>query len=160
MLLWARFAGSLMWTRLNIFTFALCMLLYFFIQTNSCTLFKTNSHSNLKHQIVKNVCKNIIKTLHVSVTTVWPSSVFHAWCRYYFSACLHGQAVYLVCGCMLFMCVCAWCTCLSTDVCACLMYLSVYRRVCVPDVLVCWQTCVRAWCTCLSTDKYIRHAHT
>ena len=37
---------------------------------------------------------------------------FRAQCCYYFSACLRRQVVYLVCGCMLSMCVRARCTCL------------------------------------------------
>jgi hypothetical protein len=41
-------------------------------------------------------------------------AVFRAKCCYYFSACLRRQVVYLVCGCVLSMCVCA-----------CLMYLCV-----------------------------------
>jgi hypothetical protein len=32
-------------------------------------------------------------------------AVFRALCCYYLSACLRRQVVYLVCGCMLFMCV-------------------------------------------------------
>jgi hypothetical protein len=32
-------------------------------------------------------------------------AVFHVWCCYHFSACLFRQVVYLVCGCMLSMCV-------------------------------------------------------
>jgi hypothetical protein len=40
-------------------------------------------------------------------------AVFRAWCCYYFCVCLRRQVVYLVCGCMLSMCVRDW------------MYLSV-----------------------------------
>jgi len=43
----------------------------YFIQTNSCTLFKTHSHSHLKKtKLLKMFVKHIIKTLHVSVTIV------------------------------------------------------------------------------------------
>ena len=62
-------------------------------------------------------------------------AVFRAQCCYYFSACLRRQVVYLVCGCMLSMCVCACLMyliicyvavcCLCVCVCVCLMYLSV-----------------------------------
>ena len=53
-----------------------------------------------------------------------------------FNACLPRQVVYLVCGCMLSMCVC------------------------VPDVLVCGMFGCEQFTTKHRTDKYIRHAHT
>jgi len=132
--------------------------------------------------------KHIIKSLHVSVTLVWPSSggrlsclvlllflclfvssscLFGMWlyvvyvcaCLMYlsvgwlvvhnFSACLCRQVVYLVCGCMLSMCVRAWYTCLwdvwwfTTSLLVCVVKLFIWYVavcclcVCLPDVFVC-----------------------
>jgi hypothetical protein len=89
-----------------------CCYIYF-IQTNSCALFKTHSH--LKPKILKIFVKHIIKTLHVSVTIVWLSSdgrlsclvLLLLFCLFASSSCLFGMWHYVVC------------------VCACLMYFSV-----------------------------------
>ena len=84
--------------------------------------------------------KHIIKTLHVSVTIVWPSSggrlsclvLLLLLCLFASSSCLFGTWLYVV-----YVCVRAWCTCLW-------------------DV---WLWTVQ-FTTKHPTDKYIRHAHT
>ena len=55
-------------------------LFIYFIQTNSCTLFKHIRIHIWNIKFLKMFVKHIIKTLHVSVTIVWPSSgaVFRA----------------------------------------------------------------------------------
>jgi hypothetical protein len=89
-----------------------CSYIYF-IQTNSCTLFKTHSH--LKTKLLKMFLKHIIKILHISVTIVWPSSGGPSFVLSAVATSL------LVCVVKLFISYVAVC-------CLC---------VCVPDVLVC-----------------------
>ena len=141
--------------------------------------------------------KHIIKTLHVSVTIVWPSSggrlsclvlllpfllicvvKLFVWymavrclcvCVPYVLVCEMSGCelftVYLVCGCMLSMCVRVWCTCLwdvwlwtvnslfgmwlyVVYVCAYLMYLSVGCLVVNCSQFI-WYVAVCCLCVCV-----------
>jgi hypothetical protein len=119
------------------------MLLYlFYSKTKSFTLFNTHPIFTFKTlKLLKMFLKHIIKTLHVSVITVWISSgaVFRTSCHFYISACLlrpsclFGMWLYVV-----YVCVC---------VC-----------VCVSDVLSVW--CLVEFTTRHHTDKYIGHTNT
>ena len=90
-----------------------CCYIYF-IQTNSCTFFKTHSHSHLKLLIVKNVCKT-----HQLKPYMFRSQLFdhlqggHLSYLVLLLPFLLVCLIYLVCGRNV------------VYVCACLMYLSV-----------------------------------
>jgi hypothetical protein len=75
--------------------------------------------------------KHIIKTLHISVTIVWPSSGGRLSCLVLLLLSLLVCVVYLVCGCNV------------VYVCACLMYLSVGRLV-VNCLTLCISICVHS----------------
>ena len=109
--------------------------------------------------------KHIIKTLHVSVTIVWPSSggrlsrlvLLLLLCLFASSSCLFGMWLYVVyvSACLMYLsvgCLVVFTTKLFgmwlyvVYVSACLMYLSV--------------GCLVVFTTKHPTDKYIRHAHT
>jgi len=85
-----------------------CCYIYF-IQTNSCTFFKTHSHSHLKLLIVKNVCKtHQLKPYmfrsqlfdHLQGVVFRAQYCYYLLCLFASSSCLFGMWLYVVYVCV------------------------------------------------------------